>query len=489
LDRLASQSVRFERAFAPYGVCAPARHAIITGQYPPTNGAGAMRTWKRTSAIKDITDPELLAIPVYEATPPNPDVRCFPQFLRAAGYYCTNNAKEDYQFRSFPSIWDESSRRAHYSNRMPSQPFFAVFNQEVTHESRVHKTTSPRVTDPATVPLPPYYPDTDTVRRDVARHYDNIVALDAWVGQMLAELEASGEADNTIVFFYGDHGDGLPRHKRWVYDSGTRVPLLVRWPDGQGAGMVDTQLVSFVDFAPSLLALAGLPLPDYLEGQDFLSENRPPARTHVFAFRDRMDPAPETIRAVRDHRYQYVRNYRPELPYLGYLPYRDRVAMMADIHRGIEDGTLGAEQWQFWAKTKPLEELYDTETDPHQVRNLAADPAHFTKLAELRKALADFQARHTDLNLLPDAEVVARLWGADGKQPVTEVPELGPVLNLHGRIATFLMKPGTSIIWRPVGETRWRLFGAGGIHEKYGSFEAQAWRIGWQASAVVTFER
>ncbi|MEO0732023.1 MAG: sulfatase-like hydrolase/transferase, partial [Bacteroidota bacterium] len=326
--------------------------------------------------------------------------------------------------------------------------------------------------------------DTDTVRRDVARHYDNIVALDAWVGKMLAELEASGEDDNTIVFFYGDHGDGLPRHKRWVYDSGTRVPLLVRWPDGKGAGTVDTQLVSFVDFAPSVLALAGLPLPDYLEGQDVLSDARPPARTHVFAFRDRMDPAPETIRAVRDHRYQYVRNYRPELPYLGYLPYRDRVAMMTDIKAAAP--TL--ERWQFWAQSKPLEELYDTQTDPHQVRNLAGEPAFFSKLAELRGVLDEFQVAHTDLNLLPDAEIIQSLWGANGEQPVTENPKLGPVLAGHESMMTFLEPPGVSIIWRPLGEERWRLY-SGPIGERAKPLEAQAWRIGWRPSEILTFAR
>ena len=234
LDRLARAGVRYTRAFGVYGVCAPNRHALILGMYPTSTGAMAMRTWTRTSAIADITDPELLAIPIYEATPP-PEARCFPEYLRAAGYFCTNNVKTDYQFQD-PVVGVGRVRPGGPLAAAPGPdvPFFSVFNFTVTHESGTFEARSPAVTDPAAVALPPYYPDTPIVRRDVARHYDNIAAMDGQVGAVLRQLEEDGLAESTVVFFFSDHGDGLPRTKRWVYDSGLHVPFLVRFPDGRG---------------------------------------------------------------------------------------------------------------------------------------------------------------------------------------------------------------------------------------------------------------
>ncbi|MBB4079246.1 arylsulfatase A-like enzyme [Lewinella aquimaris] len=479
LDRLAAGGVRYERAFATYGVCAPARHTLITGMYPTSTGAGPMRTWRRTSALASITDTALLNIPVYEATPPA-GVKCFTEYLRAAGYYCTNNSKTDYQFRPPITAWDESSKTAHWRNRPDrSQPFFAVFNGEHTHESRTFKQVHPRFTDPADVTVPPYYPDTETVRQDIARHYDNIHALDTWVGEILDQLEEDGLLDSTIIFFFGDHGDGLPRAKRWVYDSGTRVPLLIRWPDGAGAGTVNEALVSFVDFAPTVLSLAELDAPAYMEGQVFAGGKQAAPRDYVYLFRDRMDPAPETIRAVRDERYQYVRNYRPELPYLGYIPYRDRAAMMQEILRLKEDGALGPEQWQFWATSKSLEELYDTQTDPDQIRNIAGDPAHFGKLTELRNAHADFLSTYGDLGQLPESELIRRLWPPAGAQSVTA----SPTIHVDGnRVRMESATEGASIAYRLSADENWRLYFEpidlpGGTE-----LEARAIRLGWKES-------
>ena len=201
---------------------------MITGMYPTTIGSMHMRTMTRTSAIDKITDPELLAIPTYEAVPP-PEVKCFTEFLRAKGYYCSNNSKEDYQFRRPITAWDESSREAHWRNRKPGQPFFAVFNFTVTHESQVwSRAKDPSYTDPEAVIVPPYYPDSPIVRKDIARHFDNIAIMDTQVREILDQLKEDGLEDSTIVFFYSDHGDGLPRAKRWNYDSGIKVPHIIK---------------------------------------------------------------------------------------------------------------------------------------------------------------------------------------------------------------------------------------------------------------------
>lgn len=485
IDRLAREGIRYTRAFATYGVCAPSRHSLIMGMYPSSTGAMAMRTWKRTSAIADIKDTALLNIPVYEATPP-PSAKCFTEYLRAAGYFCTNNSKTDYQFSPPITAWDESSNRAHYQHRTAEdQPFFAVFNNTKTHESQIHNPTAPVVTDPQKVIVPPYYPDTETVRSDIAHHYDNIYEMDKWVGQLLDELEANGQLDRTIIFFFGDHGDGLPRAKRWVYDSGIQVPLIVRWPDGRQAGTINDELVSFIDFAPTVLSLAGLPIPEYMEGQAFLGPQKGEPRRYIYAFRDRMDPAPERKRAVRDKRFKYIRNFRPELPYIGFIPYRDRMLMMQEIMALDKAGKLGPDQWQFSAKRKPLEELYDTQTDPYEIHNLAADPRYFDKLAEMRQAHRDFIDRFGDLGELPEQELIRYLWPPSGKQPVTAAPS---VEKQGEQIILKCASEGASIAYRWAGNERWELYHEPILTQKGKTLEAQAIRLGWVKSNITTSE-
>jgi N-sulfoglucosamine sulfohydrolase len=480
IDRLAQTSLRYTRAFGVYGVCAPNRHALIMGKYPSSTGAMAMRTWKRTSALSMITDPELLAIPVYEATPPD-EAKCFTEYLRMAGYYCTNNSKTDYQMQTPVTAWDESSSKAHWRNRpTPDTPFFAVFNNTATHESKTFKASSPSVVDPDAISVPPYYPDTPAVREGLAWHYDNIVAMDRWVGQLMAELEADGLLENTYVFFFSDHGDGLPRAKRWVYDSGLHVPLLIRAPTGTAG--VEGRLVSFVDFAPTVLALCGVSVPDHMEGVPFAGDQAE-RRKYVFGFRDRMDPAPETIRAVRDERFKYVRNYRPELPYIGYLPYRDQAPIMQDIKRLMSAGELGADQWQFWAQRKPLEELYDTVADPHEIRNLAADPNYYAKLHEMRTAREAFVESYGDLGLLPESELIKHLWPPDGLQPTTPSPSFelrAEKLHLH------CAEAAASIAYRTDNETRWHLYVEPVVAEGIDEVHARAIRYGWKESEIAT---
>ena len=491
IDRLAGQGLRYTNAFGVYGTCSPNRHALILGMYPNSTGGMAQRVTKRTSALHMITDPELLAIPVYEATPP-PEAKCFSEYLRAAGYYCTNNVKTDYQFATPITAWDESSDTAHWRNRPnPETPFFSVFNYTGTHESQIFKQTSPQVVDPADVDLPPYYPDTPIVRRDLARHYDNIARLDEWVGDLLRQLDEDGLAENTIVFFFSDHGDGLPRMKRWVYDSGLHVPLMVRFPDGHGAGTTTDELVSFVDFAPTVLSLAGLDLPAYLHGQAFLGPQKAKPRKYIFGCRDRMDPAPETIRAVRDKRFKYVRNYRPDLPYIGYIPYRDQQEIMQDIHRLIAEGSLGPDQWQFTAKKKPLEELYDTQTDPHEIHNIASDPSYYEKLAELRKAHEEWTQRTGDLGRMPETEMLKLIWPPNGQQPTTRDPHIqvnkesagGPTVELtcetEGASIAYQSGPSQQ-------DARWLLYtGPMPSRDFPQGISVRANRIGWKPSETI----
>ncbi|MBM3947312.1 MAG: sulfatase, partial [SAR202 cluster bacterium] len=329
LDRFAAEGVRFTHAFSNSPVCAPSRSTLITGVYCTTMGTHQMRCQGIPAA----------------------GVRCFPEYLREAGYYCTNNVKTDYQFAPPLSAWDESSPRAHWRKRKPGQPFFAVFNFTTTHESQV-RLNSPDMHrrlatlrpgerhDPTKAVLPPYYPDTPAVRLDWARYYDLITLVDRQVEEVLRELEADGLKENTIVWFWGDHGRGLSRAKRWVYDSGTRVPLLIRVPEPLREraapnrpelcrpGAVRDDLVSFVDFAPTMLALAAIPRPRHMQGRPFLGARDMQGSRYVFAHRDRMDEAYDLIRSVRDQRFRYIRNFRPDLPYSQRIAYMDEMPTM-----------------------------------------------------------------------------------------------------------------------------------------------------------------
>lgn len=398
-DKLASEGVRYSRAYTVAGVCAPSRSGMITGMYPTTLGSSHMRS----SAM----------LPAH--------VRCYPAYLRDAGYYCTNNAKTDYNFPVPKDAWDEVSNKAHWKNRKPGQPFFAVFNQEVTHESRyprrgaAHEADVKRLQpdqrqDPAKLTtLPPYYPDTAEARRDWANVYEGLTAMDYWLADRLKEVADAGLTEDTIVFAWGDHGVGLPRAKRWLYESSTHVPLIIRIPGkfrtgGQGKpGSVDTQLVSMIDLAPTVLTLAGVALPKQFQGRAFLGAILTPARRYIHGTRDRMDERYDMVRMVRDERYRCIRNYEPEKPYMQYMNTAEQGITMRELRKSHP-----AAAKQFMAVTKPPEELYDVDQDPHEVRNLAADPKHRATLDRLRREHERWAAETRDLGLIPEPELIAR---------------------------------------------------------------------------------
>ncbi|MCU0245553.1 MAG: sulfatase-like hydrolase/transferase [Bryobacter sp.] len=390
LDRFSQQAIRYTHAYTVAGVCAPSRSGIITGMFPSTLGSMHMRS--------------RVALPSH--------VHAFPAYLREAGYYCTNNAKTDYNFEVPKDAWDESSNKAHWKNAPKDRPFFAVFNIETTHESRivrrgaefeevVRRLTPAQRQDPARLTtLPPYYPDTPVTRRDWANVYEIITAMDYQVGDRLKELEDAGLLENTIVCFWGDHGVGLPRSKRWLYESSTRAPLMIRLPGGKAG--VDSQLVSFLDLAPTMLNLAGVSLPKQFQSRAFLGPNLTKPREYVYGARDRMDERYDMSRTVRDARYRYIRNYYPDKPW--YQPTRtpDAGPTMREIRRLHAERSLGPIPSQWTGPGKPVEELYDTANDPHEIRNLAADPKYRATLDRLRRAHEAWQRETRDLGLIPE---------------------------------------------------------------------------------------
>ena len=395
LDRLASAGGRYTNAFSVSGVCAPSRSGIITGMYPGSLGTCHMRC----------------------GNPPPAHVKCFPEYLRNAGYYCTNRRKTDYNFPVPAAAWDECGNKAHYRNRPnKDQPFFAVFNFTLTHESKTgeirpmspeHKRVllPDKRHSPAAADLPPYYPDTEIIRKHWAYYYDLVTLMDWEAGRILDGLKQDGLADDTIVFFFSDHGVGFPRAKRWLYDSGMHVPLIVRWPGNIEPGSVTDRLVSFADFAPTVLSLAGVPVPEHMQGGAFLGDAATPARDYVYAGRDRMDERYDIIRAVRDKRFKYIRNYEPGRPYAQFLEYCEGWAVMRDMRRVQAAGELKGPETLFFRETKPLEELYDVAADPHEIGNLAESPEHQAVLARMRKAIDDWMRDIKDLGLVPEMEL------------------------------------------------------------------------------------
>lgn len=475
IDRLAAEGVTYTNAFAVVGVCAPSRASIITGKYPTRIGAQNMRT--NAKYVPGVTP--------YEATPP-PQVKCFTEYLRAAGYYATNNPKEDYQFNRPITAWDESGSKAHWRNRPASTtPFFAVFNYMESHESQVWaQADEPLTLDPKKVKLPPYYPDTPAVRTDVARYYDNLVHLDLKVGQQLAELEEAGLLEETVVIFYGDHGAGLPRGKREVYDSGLQVPLIIRWPDKRGAGSKTDQLVTLMDLGPSMLSLAGAKVPEWMDGKAFLGPQKAKPRELFFATRDRMDGAYDLVRAARDKRWKYIRYFQPQKPMHQDIEFRRNQKGMVDIYKQRELGKLNETQALWFRAEKPPEELFDTQADPHEVRNLAKDPQHRQHLLRLRNAVDEFIMEEPDWGFLPEPEMISMFWPG-GKQPETAKPVFE---RYHGFLRISSPTDGASIAYQAadaIGGPHWKLYSEALKLPAGTKVRAVAIRIGFKQSEAV----
>ena len=406
IDKLARESVRYTKAFASAPVCSPSRSCLITGCYPTSLSTQQMRSG--------------FAIPK--------SMRGFPALLRAQGFYTSNNVKTDYNTGNYADIikasWNESSAPAHWRKRPDkAKPFFSVFNLMTSHQSRsmvwpyarfkeeVQSTLSASaIHDPKKVPVPPYYPDTPLIRRELARFYDCVTAMDIQVGAILKQLEEDGLAGNTIVFFYSDHGSGMPRHKRALLDSGMHVPLIIRFPKKwqhlapSKPGTTTSRLVSFVDYAPTVLNLLGQPIPEAMQGEPFLGPNNAKPRRYVYGHRDRVDEVRDLSRSVRDERYLYIRNYMPHLGYNQPTAWPDSGEIRHEFYRMTNKEKMTAAQWHFAGPTRPVEELYDCQADPQNLKNLAGSEAHQKTLKRLRKAHRKHITQTVDLGFLPESE-------------------------------------------------------------------------------------
>jgi uncharacterized sulfatase len=401
LDKLAARGMRYVNAWSNAPVCAPARTTIISGLYPPSTGSEHMRSQTRLA----------------------PQMKMYPSLLREAGYYTSNNNKEDYNVEHTGATWHESSRNAHWRNRAAGQPFMAVFNNVGTHESQVRKRPHKWVHNVDKAPVPAYQPNTLEVRQDWAQYYDNITDMDVWAGKLLKDLETDGLADDTIVFFYGDHGAGMPRSKRWPYNSGLDVAIIVYVPEKfrhlapkeYKPGGVSERMAAFVDLAPTVCSIAGVKPPDYMQGSALMGKHPGPEREYNYGFRGRMDERYDLVRTVRDRRYIYIRNYMPHKVYGQYLAYMFQTPTTQVWKKLYDEGKLKPPQTYFW-ETKPPEELYDLKNDRDEVHNLAKSPAHQAILKRLRAAQQQWTRSIRDVGLLPEGEIHSRSKGSSPYQ-------------------------------------------------------------------------
>lgn len=403
MDALAKEGLRYQRAWSNAPVCAPARTCIISGRWVPANGAEHMRS----------------EVPMPEG------MKMFPELLREAGYYCTNNAKEDYNLTKSDNVWDESSGKAHWKNRKNGQPFFAVFNHEGTHESKIRARPHTLIHDAAKVVVPRYMPDTPEVRHDWAQHFDNVTTVDGQIAAKIKEMREAGLGDDTIIFCFSDHGTGMPRSKRWPYDSGLRVPFIVYFPEkwkhlapkDYKADGVSERLISFIDLAPTVLSIAGIKPPEYLHGRAFAGAHPGEDRGLAFGFRGRMDERIDCTRSVTDGRFIYIRHFMPHLPEGQHVNYMFEQATTRTWFDLFKEGRLNEYQEAFW-KEKHQEELYDLQRDPWETDNLVFDQgqAYLVKKQLLAAALTQFMTETRDLGIVPEA---MRLQSAKGGTPVT----------------------------------------------------------------------
>jgi len=476
LDRLAREGVRYDHVYSTSGVCAPSRSTLATGMYPISIGTHHMRV----TGSKDYFPEGLTS---YSAVVP-PEVKMHSEYLRRVGYFCTNNAKQDYQFQCPGTAWDQNGNHGHWRNRPSGKPFFSIFNFNVCHESGMwRRKDEPLEVDPANVPVPPYYPDDQVVREELARMYSNIAEMDRQIGVILDQLEADGLMDSTIIFFYGDHGGPLPRHKREIYDTGLRVPLFVRFPGAQMGGTANQELVSFVDFMPTLLSLAGIPIPDYVQGQAFLGEQKAEPREYIYAARDRLDGQYDMVRGVRDKRFKYFRNYQPEKPYKMEIRYRTQMRLMRHLDSLNAAGALTGAPALWYRQSKPEEELFDCQADPYELNNLAEDPQYAETLQRMRTAMDEWLARVGDKGQIPEFDMVQEMW-PNFEQPKTETPS---VQMEGGKVLITSNTEGASIGYKIKGQhpsSDWMVY-TEPLAIPQDSLYVKAFRIGYEPSETV----
>ncbi len=410
ISQLLENGIVYDGMNSPYPVCAPARSAIITGMYPNSIGTGNMRAYHYNRTVR--TDNEsILGFPYYSSKLAE-QIKPFTQILRENGYYTTNNSKMDYNFKLREDAWDESSKEASWEKRKKDQPFFSVFNFGVTHESQIWLRDKQELkVDPNDLSVPPFFPNDSLTRHALAVNYSNLVEMDKQMGEIIDKLKDQGLYENTYIFFYSDHGGPFPRHKRAIYDTGSKVPLVIKFPKRiKVKEKRNYDFLNFIDFAPTILSIVGLEIPKVYQGIAFLgSKKSKNKRNYSYSASDRFDEVTDKIRAVKTKKYKYIRNYDINKPHALNNYYRTQMALMRHLTALNESNLLSAEQKLWFNVPKNPEEFYDLENDPFELNNLIGEKKYSKEIENLRIQLDNWIDQINDPVNIPEKELVKML--------------------------------------------------------------------------------
>ncbi|SHJ85138.1 Sulfatase [Maribacter aquivivus] len=427
IEKLAEKGVQFNRAFSNAAVCSAARSSIITGVFGPKLATHYHRSEQKISLPKNI--------------------KMFPEYLRDAGYYTTNNAKEDYNIIKNDNVWDDSSNKASWRNRKNGQPFFHVYNIGTTHEGQLHFSemdinSIKTETDVETVFVQPNHPQTKIFKYTNAFYRDLIVKMDGQVGELISQLKNDHLLENTVIFYYGDHGGVLPNSKGYLKETGLHVPLVVYVPkkfknlSPFSAGTSTNTFVSFIDFSATVLHLAGINIPKTIDGTPFLGANISKStlqNNETYGYADRFDEKYDMVRSLRIDNLKYIRNFQPFTVNALMNEYRYRQLAYKEWKNLFDNGKLNEIQSQFF-KPKTPEELYDVENDPYETINLANNPEYQKSLKQLRNNLNSWMTSMPDLSLYPENYIIDKAFNNPiefGQAHKTEISRYLKIANLQ----------------------------------------------------------
>ena len=474
LDELASNGIVYDNFFAVSPVCSPSRSSIATGMYPTTIGTQHMRAYKKNKgSINTKTN-----LPIYSAVPKR-KVQFFSENLRKMGYYCSNNSKEDYNMEMSPLAWDESNKNAHWRNRNENQPFFSIFNFNITHESRIWSNYKKHSSDEINkVILPPFFPNNNTINNDFVTNYKNIEKLDEQVGEIINQLKEDGLYENTEIFFFSDHGGPFPRYKRSIYDSGLKCPLIIKWTETRNEPR-NNQMISFIDLAPTILELTKSETSHEMEGVSFYNQNN---RDYIFAATDRFDEHTDKRRCVRNKEFKLIINCDTNSSIMKPVLYRQNMKTMRilDSLNDLKQNTISMESW--YKKTKPKYELYDIVNDPYELNNLYTNKDYDSIFYELKKKL-DYWIDESDYGNITENQILKEMW-PNGEKPKLKDPS---IIQKDNGINIISNNNNSSVGWRNNKTENWKIYSTDEIINPENSFEIIVFKPGY-GSIIKTYQ-
>ncbi|MDA9666086.1 sulfatase, partial [Bacteroidota bacterium] len=474
LDELASQGIIYDNFFAVSPVCSPSRSSIITGMYPTTIGTQHMRAYKKNKdSINSKTN-----LPFYSGVPKS-NIKFFTENLRKMGYFCTNNSKEDYNMEMSPLAWNESNKNAHWRNRNENQPFFSVFNFNITHESRIWGNYKKHSIDEINkIILPPLFPNNNTIKNDFVTNYKNIEKLDKQVGEIIHQLKDDGLYENTVIFFFSDHGGPFPRYKRSIYDSGLKCPLIIKWTKTRNEPR-NNQMISFIDLAPTILELTKSETNYEMEGVSFYNQNN---RDYIFAATDRFDEYTDKRRCVRNKEFKLIINFDTNSSIMKPVSYRQKMKTMRvlDSLNDLKKNTISMENW--YKKTKKKYELYDIVNDPYELNNLYSNKDYDSVFYELMKKL-DNWIKASDYGNISENQLIKEMW-PNGEKPKLKEPT---IINKDNGINIISNNINSSIGWRNNNNDNWKIYLSDEVINPDKFFEIIVFKPGY-GSIIKTFD-